>query len=107
RRKQSGPLMNTCNQSASQNWLYSTTDKSLRSLGKCMEIANNATRPGTRVQLNSCNGAAGQTWDRRDTDKTIRSAGSPTLCVQPKGGSSALQAKLEVATCTGSAAQRW
>jgi hypothetical protein len=101
--------MNTCNtNAASQNWLYSTSDKSLRSLGMCMEIANNARKSGTRVQLNSCNGGAGQTWERRDTDRTIRSAASPSLCVQPKGGSSALQAKLEVATCvTGSAPQRW
>jgi hypothetical protein len=101
--------MNTCNQNAtSQNWLYSITDKSLRSLGKCMEIANNARKSGTRVQLNSCNGAAGQTWERRDTDKTIRSAATPNLCLQPKGGSTALQARLEVSTCsTGSAAQKW
>src|SRR5215211_6504439 len=101
-------LMNTCNGNASQNWLYSTSDKSLRSLGKCMEIANNARKSGTRVQLNSCSGAAGQTWERRDTDKTIRSAASSSLCLQPKGGSSVLQAKLEVATCTtGSVAQQW
>jgi Domain of unknown function (DUF1929)/Ricin-type beta-trefoil lectin domain len=101
--------MNTCvTGTASQNWLYSTSDKSLRSLGKCMEIANNARKSGTRVQLNSCNGAAVQTWERRDTDKTIRSAASPSLCLQPKGGSSVLQAKLEVATCTtGSVAQQW
>src|SRR5918994_580439 len=101
--------MNTCNQNAtSQNWLYSTTDKSLRSLGKCMEIANNARKSGTRVQVNSCSGTAGQAWERRDTDKTIRSAASPSLCLQPTGGSSALQAKLEVATCvTASAAKRW
>jgi hypothetical protein len=101
--------MNTCvTGAASQNWLYSTSDKSLRSLGKCMEIANNARKSGTRVQLNSCNGAAVQTWERRDTDKTIRSAASSSLCLQPKGGSSVLQAKLEVATCTtGSVAQQW
>ena len=93
---------------ASQNWLHSTSDKSLRSLGKCMEIAHNARKSGTRVQLNSCNGAAVQTWERRDTDKTIRSAASSSLCLQPKRGSSVLQAKLEVATCTtGSAAQQW
>jgi Domain of unknown function (DUF1929)/Ricin-type beta-trefoil lectin domain len=102
--------MNTCvTGAASQNWLYSTSDKSLRSLGKCMEIANNARKSGTRVQLNSCSsGAAVQTWERRDTDKTIRSAANSSLCLQPKGGSSVLQAKLEVATCiTGSVAQQW
>jgi Domain of unknown function (DUF1929)/Ricin-type beta-trefoil lectin domain len=99
--------MNTCNGTASQDWLYSTSDKSLRSLGKCMDIANNARKSGTRVQLYSCNGASGQTWERRDSDKTIRSAATPSLCLQPKGGSTALQARLEVATCTGSMAQQW
>jgi hypothetical protein len=36
-----------CNGSASQNWLYSTSDKSVRSLGKCMEIAE-APRAASR-----------------------------------------------------------
>jgi hypothetical protein len=100
--------MNTCNGSASQNWLYTTTDKSLRSLGKCMEIAGNTRKSGARVQLNTCNATSAQTWDRRETDKTIRSAASPSLCLQPKAGSTALQARVEVATCaTGSIAQRW
>src|SRR5215212_1081314 len=99
-------LMNTCNQSASQNWLYSSSDKSLRSLSKCMEIANNARKSGTRVQLNSCNGAAVQRWDRA-ADTTIRSTATPSLCLQPVGGSSALQTRLEVATCNGLAAQKW
>jgi len=99
-------LMNTCNQMASQNWLYSSSDKSLRSLSKCMEIANNARKSGTRVQLNSCNGAAVQRWDRA-ADTTIRSTATPSLCLQPAGGSSAPQTRLEVATCNGSAAQKW
>jgi Domain of unknown function (DUF1929)/Ricin-type beta-trefoil lectin domain len=99
--------MNTCNGTASQDWLYSTSDKSLRSLGKCIDIVNNARKSGTRVQLYSCNGASGQTWERRDSDKTIRSAATPSLCLQPKGGSTALKATLEVATCTGSVAQQW
>jgi hypothetical protein len=100
--------MNTCNGSASQNWLYTTSNKSLRSLNKCMEIAGNTRKTGARVQLNTCNATSAQTWERRDTDKTIRSTASPSLCLQPKAGSTALQAKLEVATCTtGSAAQRW
>ena len=100
--------MNTCNGSASQDWLYTTANKSLRSLGKCMEIAGNTRKSGARVQLNTCNAASAQTWERRETDKTIRSAASPSLCLQPKAGSTALQAKLEVATCTtGSIAQQW
>jgi hypothetical protein len=100
--------MNTCNGSASQNWLYSTTDKSLRSLGKCMEIAGNTRKAGARVQLNTCNATAAQTWERREIDRTIRSSASPSLCLQPKAGSTALQAKVEVATCTtGAVAQQW
>jgi len=40
--------MDTCNSSASQKWLYSASDKSLRSLGKCMEIVGNKRKPGAR-----------------------------------------------------------
>lgn len=61
--------MNTCNVTASQNWLYTPTDKSLRSLGKCTEIAGNTRKSGARVQLNTCNAQSAQTWERRETDK--------------------------------------
>ena len=100
--------MDTCTGSASQKWLYSATDRSLRSLGKCMEIAGNWRKAGAKVVLDACSAAAAQTWERRDADRTIRSAASPTLCLQPTGGSSALRATLAVTTCTtGAVAQRW
>ena len=99
-------LMSTCDGRTSQNWLYSTGDKSLRSLGKCMEIAGNARKSGARVQIDACAGGSAQSWDRQVTDKTIRSATG--LCLQPKAGSTAPQATLEIATCkTGSIAQQW
>jgi Galactose oxidase-like, Early set domain/Ricin-type beta-trefoil lectin domain len=99
-------LMNTCDGRSSQNWLYSTGDRSLRSLNKCMEVAGNVRKAGSRVQLDSCSGASAQSWDLRVADRTIRATSG--LCLQPKAGSTALQATLEIATCkTGSAAQQW
>ena len=99
--------MNTCNGSTSQKWT-DLGDRSLRSLGKCMTIAGNSRKAGSRVDLNTCGVTSAQTWERRATDRTIRSSSTPTLCLQPKGGSTALQATLEVATCTtGRAAQQW
>jgi hypothetical protein len=99
-------LMNTCDGRASQNWLSSTSDGSLRSLGKCMEVAGNLRKAGSRVQLDACSGVSAQRWDRRVADRTIRT--TTGLCLQPKGGSTALQATLEIATCqAGSAAQQW
>ncbi len=99
-------LMNTCDGRPSENWLYSTGDKSLRSLDKCMEVAGNARKAGSRVQLNSCSGTSAQAWDRRAADRTIGPAAG--LCLQPKAGSTALLATLEIATCkAGSAAQQW
>ena len=100
--------MNTCNGSASQNWLY-TTSQQVTALTRQM---HGDRRQHAQVR---CTGAtehlqrpSAQTWERRETDKTIRSAASPSLCLQPKAGSTALQAKLEVATCTtGSIAQQW
>ena len=99
-------LMNTCDGRSSQSWLYSTGDRSLRSLGKCMEVAGNVRKAGSRVQLDSCTGASAQSWDLRVADRTIRTTSG--LCLQPKAGSTALQATLEIATCKpGSAAQQW
>ena len=99
-------LMNTCDGRASQNWLSSTSDSSLRSLGKCMEVAGSLRKAGSRVQLDACTGASAQSWERRAADRTIRT--TTGLCLQPKGGSTALLATLEIATCkAGAAAQQW
>jgi hypothetical protein len=100
--------MSTCGASASQRWVYSTGDRSLRSLGRCMEVAGNPRRSTARVELNTCAAGPRQGWERRDNDRTIRSAAGTSLCLQPKAGSTAYQARLEVATCVaGAVAQRW
>ena len=99
-------LMYTCHGKANQNWLYTSADKSLRSLGKCMDIPRNVRKSGTRVQLYSCNGSTAQKWERR-SDGTIRSASSPTLCLTVKDSSTALSARLQIYTCKGTAAQKW
>lgn len=100
--------MNTCSSSTSQRWVHATGDRSLRSLGRCMEVAGNPRKSAARVELNTCAGTTRQTWERRDTDRTIRSAVATSLCLQPKAGSTAYQARLEVATCVaGASAQRW
>jgi hypothetical protein len=99
-------VMNSCDGRASQNWLYSTGDRSLRSLDKCMEIAGNVRKSGSRVLLDACAAVSAQSWERRTADRTIRS--TTGLCLQPKAGSAALSATLEIATCkAGSVAQQW
>ena len=100
--------MNACSSSASQRWVSSTADRPLRSLGRCVEVAGNPRRSTARVELNTCAAGSRQGWERRDSDRTIRSAAAPSLRLQPKAGSTAYQARLEVATCApGAVAQRW
>lgn len=98
--------MYTCTGGSNQQWLNSSTTKTLRSLDKCMDIAGNVRRPGTRVQLYTCNGSTAQTWERR-SDGTIRSSATQSLCLTVKDGSTALGARLQIYTCTGSASQKW
>ncbi|HEV7657839.1 MAG TPA: arabinofuranosidase catalytic domain-containing protein, partial [Mycobacteriales bacterium] len=46
---------------ADQHWIHSS-DRSLMTLGRCLDINGNGTANGTQVELFDCNGIGGQKW---------------------------------------------
>ncbi|HEY9311188.1 ricin-type beta-trefoil lectin domain protein [Williamsia sp.] len=71
--------------------------------GRCLDNANASTANNNPVVLWSCNEGANQTWTQAD-DGTVRTQGK---CLQPQSGTIASGRIATIATCTGSAAQRW
>ncbi len=70
---------------------------------KCVDVYNNQTANGTKVELWSCNGGANQQWTV-GTDGTLRALGK---CMDITGGSTANNALIELWDCNGGANQQW
>src|SRR6202000_498791 len=47
-----------------QHW-YHSSNGSLETLGRCMDIDGNGTAAGTLVELWDCNGVGGQVWQQQ------------------------------------------
>ncbi|MDF3146227.1 ricin-type beta-trefoil lectin domain protein, partial [Streptomyces sp. T21Q-yed] len=87
-----------CNTTQAQAW--SLTGDTLRIKGKC------ATVNITLVQLDTCDGTTNQKFTFRASDKALVHAATGK-CVTVPGGTDANGTDLEVATCAGTAAQKW
>ena len=70
---------------------------------KCIEMVSHKGTDGSPLQINSCTGKNWQKWDFR-SDGTIRSMG---LCMDVAWGSSANGAAIQLAVCSGNAAQQF
>ncbi|MET8764061.1 ricin-type beta-trefoil lectin domain protein [Lentzea sp. NPDC004782] len=89
-----------CHTNANQQ--FSTVGQTLQVTGKCVEAPNNAGS-GTQARIWDCNGGANQNWNI-GTNGTITNVQSG-LCLNATSNNNG--AAVTVATCNGSAAQRW
>jgi poly(3-hydroxybutyrate) depolymerase len=89
-----------CHTNANQQ--FTQNGQSLRVMGKCLDAPTNASS-GARVQIWDCNGGANQNWNV-GTNGTITSV-QTGLCLNSTGTGN--NAAVTVATCQGSASQRW
>ena len=76
--------------------------------GKCLDAEGPSFTPGTTVQVWSCIAAQpNQLWTVDKKAGTITPQGSPEVCVEAGGTAGGGSAKIRLAKCDGSAAQRW
>jgi hypothetical protein len=94
----------SCVGSPTQQWTMAT-DGSIRTGGKCMDVAGSGTTNGTRVQIYDCNNTAAQQW----TYSSGRNLVNPQSgkCLDLTGNSSADFTTVQLWTCTGAANQKW
>ena len=88
--------------SLSKDQQWSWDGQTLRTLGRCLDVANASTANGTKVQLWDCNGSGAQNWVQEGN--RLRNPNS-NKCLDSPGGSTADGARLQIWDCNGSAAQ--
>jgi hypothetical protein len=93
-----------CNNTKAQALTRLPDDSSLRVLGNCVDVPSRNFVAGQVVWTYTCNSTVAQTW-QFGSDGTIRPTGNTALCLAAV--SSANNAAILLATCDGSALQRW
>jgi hypothetical protein len=88
-----------------QRWTYNPGDNSLRTLGRCLDVAGNSTVNGAVLELWDCNGVGGQKWVPQGNG-SLRNPQSGR-CLDSPGGSTANGARLQIYDCNGTAAQTY
>ena len=90
-----------CDHSAGQLWsVYS--DGTLRAEGGCLDVSGGMTN-GSWTDWYPCTGSSEQRWIPTSNGELVNPKSG--LCLTDPGGNTA--ARLVIATCTGTAAQRW
>ncbi|MEV6524776.1 TIM-barrel domain-containing protein [Longispora sp. NPDC051575] len=92
------PTLYSCNSAPHQQWAFNGNGTLTGKNGVCLD--------GTAavVAVQNCSGAAGQQWVQA-SDGTVTGLGGK--CLAPVGNGTANSTKLELATCSGAANQKW
>ncbi|GHJ43502.1 glycoside hydrolase [Catellatospora sp. TT07R-123] len=84
-----------------QHWTWN--GQTLRTMGRCLDIANAGTANGSLVQLFDCNGSGAQNWVAQ-ANGSLRNPTSGRCLDSPSGGT-ANGTRLQIYDCNGSGAQ--
>jgi Beta-1,3-glucanase/Ricin-type beta-trefoil lectin domain len=94
-----------CQQTTSMDQKWTWSGQTLRSLGKCLDIAGGVNANSTPLQLANCNGGGYQNW-------VVNSNGSisnPTTgrCIDSPGAATGNGTRLQIYDCNNTAAQKF
>jgi hypothetical protein len=89
---------------ADQHWTHEP-DRSLRTLGRCLDINGNGTAQDTQVELWDCNGVGGQKWVQQADGSLLNPQSG--RCLDSPDGATANGTRLRIWDCNGSAAQKF
>ncbi|WP_237404794.1 ricin-type beta-trefoil lectin domain protein [Actinacidiphila reveromycinica] len=94
-----------CQQATSLDQKWTWSGQTLRTLGRCLDIAGGVNANGTKLQLATCNGGGYQNW----VANSDGSLSNPTTgrCVDSPSGATANGTRLEIWDCNGTAAQKF
>ncbi len=93
-----------CDTSASEQWTFAANG-TIRSLGKCMDVAWGSTANGAPVQLTSCNGSPAQQFVLNSAGDLVNPQANK--CVDVTDWNSSDGAKLQLWDCAGTTNQKW
>lgn len=102
----SGPavqLWDCIEHAADQHWIH-TSDNTLETMTRCLDVAGNSTTAGTPVILFNCNGVGGQQWVQQ-ADGSMLNPPSGLCLTAPGSGTNGTQLTIDV--CTGGSQQKF
>jgi hypothetical protein len=85
-------------QAADQHWTHNPDD-TLTTLGRCMDVTNNGTAPGSKIQLWDCNGCGCQKWVTQSNGSLLNPQSG--LCLDDPSGNTTNGTQLQIWTCNG------
>jgi predicted alpha-1,2-mannosidase len=93
-----------CDGTAAQSWTIAT-DGTVRTLGKCLDVAGGGTTAGTKIDLYNCNGTGAQQWAPGANGSLVNPQSG--LCLDDPNLSTTNGTQLGIWTCNGGANQKW
>ncbi|MFF7159387.1 ricin-type beta-trefoil lectin domain protein [Streptomyces sp. NPDC008139] len=75
--------------------------------GKCLDVPNSSTTPGTQAQIWDCNGQSNQTWTHTPTGQLTVYSGSSQLCLDAYNNQTTPGTKVVTWTCNNGTNQQW
>ncbi|WP_051711771.1 ricin-type beta-trefoil lectin domain protein [Streptomyces sp. NRRL S-350] len=75
--------------------------------GRCLDVPNASTSPGTQTQIWDCSGAANQLFTRTSAGELTVYSGTSRLCLDAYGKGTTNGTKAAVWTCNGQSNQQW
>ncbi|MBV2354076.1 ricin-type beta-trefoil lectin domain protein [Streptomyces sp. J2-1] len=92
------------NYAEDQHWTH-MANGSLVTIGRCLDIENNGTVNGARVELWDCNGVGGQKWVQQADGSLVNPQSG--RCLDAPSGATANGTRLRIWDCNGSSAQKF
>jgi hypothetical protein len=89
---------------ADQQWTLNP-DQTLRTLGRCLDIAGNSTAAGAKLELYDCNGVGGQQWVPQPDGSILNPQSG--RCLDDPNGSTTDGTQLQIWDCNGNVAQKF
>ncbi len=71
--------------------------------GKCLDVNNLSTAPGTVMQIWDCNGGSNQVWSHTSSGEFTVYSGSSQMCLTANGGGTSAGTKTVIEPCAGGA----
>jgi endo-1,4-beta-xylanase len=75
--------------------------------GKCLDVPNVSTTPGTQLDIWDCNGGSNQVWTDTSSRQLTVYSGSSQLCLDAYAKQTTPGTKVDIWSCNGGANQQW
>jgi Ricin-type beta-trefoil lectin domain len=75
--------------------------------GKCLDVPNASTAPGTQLQIWDCSGGSNQIFTRTPSNQLTVYSGSSQMCLDANSQGTSPGTKVIVWTCNGQTNQQW